>query len=338
MQVRLLALNNGVDLASVIEAGTPTSRHWLAIWNVIWRNQAAPAPAPAPAPAATPPAPAPTNTTSDAQPTTTWVDHKFFQVHEILCDYQHKYKKGNVHAQKTTPRWIIDMDPAFKMLGVREHRWKKLNDLWEAAQPISALFAKFGDVTTRQRRNMPTTWITRVDTKRYHRLFNNEIAFGDIATYRYATRDFQHDMEESDTAENMHIDKMSVHGGIATGTSKNEMFVEVLNRTNMITRRDKASSGERRLDGLSRAIDHITTYGKPVKYVGGTFVGHPNSDLWSTLRYYAQADGFGLLYQIGDGLQNITRESRATSLQHADFAAGEIDMVAAVHQAFLVLL
>ena len=61
-----------------------------------------------------------------------------------------------------------------------------------------------------------------------------------------------------------------------------------------------------------------------------------HSPLWIVLRNYYQCDGFGAAWQSGPGMQNVTKEARATGM--TGLPTGEIDLVYGALQCLILRL
>ena len=99
-----------------------------------------------------------------------------------------------------------------------------------------------------------------------------------------------------------------------------------------------AVSGERRPTSLKSHIEIMHEIGRPITISGMDIENGPDDSAFSkATRKFVQVDGVGRAYQVGSGIQNITRESREAALSDLD-GVGELDMIIAFYQTFLVEL
>jgi hypothetical protein len=229
----------------------------------------------------------------------------------------------------TSLEWQVREDQELKVR--RDSRWGHLVKLVRES-PVGGLLASITTTTSRKGIDQPCISTLRLDYAKHMSLFDNECAFGVLTSYKYKFASITWDAQQIIPGTDIDCSEETSNG------SEVQYATEVSNLSAMESRSsdDVAVSGERRPEMLNAAIRFVHTHGHPVNIINGAPVRCEHSRFWATLRAYFVSDGFGLLYQQGAGIQNITRESRASALEGMTVA--EIDYVAAVYQVFLAEL
>jgi hypothetical protein len=95
------------------------------------------------------------------------------------------------------------------------------------------------------------------------------------------------------------------------------------------------ATGERNPDSLAGFVKFVEDHGTPISRHGGD-PSQPQSSFRELERNYEELDTFGRAYEVGDGPQGCSRETRDCAFE--GLCVGEMDMVAAFYQLFLKLL
>lgn len=301
IQIRLQAKEDGISLDDIIAQGTPTSKHWRQLWMSAWQSNNA------------------------------GLDQNGYSLEDLVDYHSRCYHEGKFQILE----WVVAKDKNFD--GRAVEKWGKVLQMINNAGVIGQMLMKVTTSLSRKNVEQKALKIARFDYHTYDALFDQEF-FGDLSRYKYPVIDVPSMFEEAEVllGDLNTVPVVSEElGSVGEGL---EQALEIANLCAMEARsvQDISVSGERNPRSLANAIFLIRKSGYPVEVGGGCITECRESGIWAIQRHYMQSDGFGLLYQIGAGIQNITRESRSCMLE--GLCAGEIDLVAAVFQAFLRVL
>lgn len=92
-------------------------------------------------------------------------------------------------------------------------------------------------------------------------------------------------------------------------------------------------SGERNLSSLQGWVRFTESVGRPVNVDGVQVIPCEESPIWQVPRKFVQIDGLARAYEVGDGAQNCSKETRQDG--HTGLCVAEVDMQVANYQIFV---